>query len=204
MEGVLVREPVRAQVKDLMDDAVAQGATVCGDFRAVWMKPLLVLNGRAEMRVAQSDIFAPVLTVIQTKDSEEMLMADALCPFGLTASIFGDEEEALSLGQQMKVGAVVINDLMVPTVDPRVPFGGRRQTGFGTTRGAEGLLEMTAAKTTLVRRGKATWHYDPTGETHETIFSGLAELTHGRGLQRKINGLRTMLAGAKKLQREKA
>jgi acyl-CoA reductase-like NAD-dependent aldehyde dehydrogenase len=204
MEGILIREPVRTQIKELMEDASVHGATVCGDPRAVWMKPLLVLNGHSAMRVAQSDVFAPVLTVMQFKDTEEMLRADARCPFGLTASIFGEERQARAIGQQMKVGTVVINDLMVPTVDPRVPFGGRKQTGFGTTRGAEGLLEMTAAKATLVRRGNATWHYDPTGECHETMFRGLTELTHGQGLWRKINGLRTMVAGARRLQREKA
>ncbi len=204
MEGVLIREPVRAQVKDLMEDASAQGATVCGNPCAVWMKPILVLNGRPEMRLARSDVFAPVLTVMQFQDTEEMLEADAVCPFGLTVSIFGKEDEARRLGEQMKVGTLVINDVMVPTVDPRVPFGGRRQSGFGTTRGAEGLLEMTATKTTLIRRGKATRHYDSTGEHHETMFTGLTELTHGHGLRGKINGLRTMLAGARKLQREKA
>ena len=176
---------------------------MCGDRRAVWMKPLLVMDGRPTMRVAQSDVFAPVLTVMHFKNVDEMLRGEALCPYGLTASIFGDEKAARQLAQCLEVGTVLINDLIVPTVDPRVPFGGRRQAGFGTTRGAEGLLEMTAAKTTLTRRGQATRHYDSTGDHHETMFTGLAELTHGRGLRSRINGLQMMLAGAKKLQRGK-
>jgi acyl-CoA reductase-like NAD-dependent aldehyde dehydrogenase len=204
IEGVLIREPTRTHIKSLIDEATSQGAIVHGDARAVWMKPILILNGQPTMRIAQSDIFAPVLTVLQAQDTETMLQADALCPFGLTASIFGNEHEARQIGHRMKVGTIIINDLMVPTVDPRVPFGGRKQTGFGTTRGAEGLLEMTVAKTVQVRRGSATWHYDPTGDPHETLFTGLTELSHGHGLQRKIHGLRTMLAAARKLQREKA
>ena len=204
MDGVLLREPIRAQVKDLVEDAAAAGATVCGDVRAVWMKPLLVLNARPEMRVAQADVFAPILTVVPSPDVESMLRAEAMCPFGLTASIFGDELEARRILDRLKVGTVLINDVMVPTVDPRVPFGGRRKTGFGATRGAEGLLEMTAPKVVLVRRGKATWHYDATTETHEALFRGLTGLTHGRGLRERFAGLQTMMAAGKKLQREKA
>ncbi len=204
MEGVLPREAVRAQVKDLVEDAAAAGATVWGDVRAVWMKPMLVLNARPEMRIAQADVFAPILTVMQSPDVESMLRTEAMCPFGLTASIFGEEREARRIGERLKVGTVLINDLMVPTVDPRVPFGGRRKTGFGATRGVEGLLEMTAPRVVLIRRGKATWHYDATTETHEALFRGLTGLTHGRGLRERIAGLRTMMAAGKKLQREKA
>ncbi len=105
------------------------------------------------MGIARADIFAPVLSVSCAVDSAAVLEADRFCPFGLTAAIFGNAREARSLGDQMTVGTVLINDLIVPTADPRVPFGGRRGSGHGVTRGAEGLLEMTAAKTVVQRRG---------------------------------------------------
>ena len=54
-----------------------------------------------------------------------------------------------------------MNDVIVPTADPRLPFGGRKHSGFGVTRGAEGLLEMTVLKCVTVRRGRFRPHLDP-------------------------------------------
>jgi aldehyde dehydrogenase (NAD+) len=99
----------------------------------------------------RSDVFAPVLTVIDIEGEAGMLATLEACPFGLTTSIFGDEGEARRLAAKLSVGTVLVNDLIVPTADPRVPFGGRRQSGFGVTRGMEGLLEMTAVKTVAIR-----------------------------------------------------
>ena len=64
--------------------------------------------------------------------------------FALGASIFSrDIAKARALAARIKTGFVLINDLIVPTADPRMPFGGVKASGFGTTRGEEGLLEMT-------------------------------------------------------------
>jgi acyl-CoA reductase-like NAD-dependent aldehyde dehydrogenase len=202
MQGVLVNEAVRAHLRVLVEEAAAEGATVCGDVRCIWLKPLLVLNATPEMQVAQADVFAPVLSVLQFGDVDEMLRAEAVCPFGLTAAIFGEEREATRLGDRMKVGTLLVNDLLVPTADPRVPFGGRRGSGFGATRGAEGLLEMTAVKTVLVRRGKSARHYEATGETHEAMFAGLIAAGHGGGWGERWAGMRRMIGAAKKLKAE--
>ena len=60
------------------------------------------------------------------------------------ASIFSRDLDARShLAARIKTGFVLINDLIVPTADPRMPFGGVKASGFGSTRGDEGLLEMT-------------------------------------------------------------
>ncbi len=200
MPGVLLREHVRAQVRQLTEDAAARGANVVGDVHAEWMKPLLVLGGGPEMQVARTDVFAPVLTVMHFADSEEMLRADASCPFGLTAVIFGEEQQARALGARMKVGVVLINDMIVPTVDPRVSFGGRRASGFGVTRGAEGLLEMTAVRPTLVRRGNDGRHFQATTEAHEELFHGAISMGHGRGLRERLDGLRRFVNAAKGLR----
>ena len=142
---------------------------------------------------------APVLTVIRVNDVEALLTAEAQCPYGLTASIFGDEASAQQIAKRLTVGTVIINDLIVPTADPRIPFGGRRGSGHGVTRGAEGLLEMTAVKVTSVRRGASRRHYEATDRRHEALFAGLLALSHGGSLREKFHGIRTMLRAIRTL-----
>ncbi len=196
MPAVDLAYATKRQLRADLDEAQSSGASVIGAIG----QPILVLHGRPEMRIAQADIFAPVLTVLQVADTPALLQADSLCPFGLTISIFGQEQEARLLGRQLCAGTILINDLIVPTADPRVPFGGRRASGYGVTRGAEGLQEMTAVKTVLARRGNDRRHYEPTGQAHEHLFGGLIALRHAGGWRHKKNGIRAMVAAIREMQ----
>jgi aldehyde dehydrogenase (NAD+) len=200
MDGVELDGRTRAQLAELMADAEHRGATVYGNAGAHSLKPLLVLDGQPGMRIAQADVFAPVLTVLRAASEDEVVESDRECPFGLTAAIFGEEKAARELGHRLDVGTVLVNDLIVPTADPRVPFGGRRGSGFGATRGAEGLLEMTAAKVTTVRTDKSTRHYQETGPAHEELFRGAIAMGHAATWRERFAGLRRMIAAARKLK----
>ena len=199
MDGIDAGLRARTQLSELLEDAERQGATVCGDAGALDTKPILVLDGQPEMRIAQADVFAPVVTAMHVASAEDVLRADAMCPFGLTVAIFGDERSALALGKKLNAGSVIVNDLIVPTVDPRVPFGGRRGSGFGVTRGAEGLLEMTAPKVTAVQKIKLTLAYQETTSAHEQFFRGAIAMGHSAAFGERFAGLRRMIAAAKKL-----
>ena len=190
----------------MVDEAKAEGATVLGavsegDELGVdqGQRPLLVVGATAEMRVAQTDIFAPVLSVIDVTDTGAIVAAQRMCPFALTVSIFGEESVARRLASRIRVGTVVINDLIAPTADPRVPFGGRRGSGFGVTRGAEGLLEMTAVKTVLVQRGLSRRHYEATGEAHAELFRGLIRAGHAKTWLQRWSGVLRLIDAARRL-----
>jgi acyl-CoA reductase-like NAD-dependent aldehyde dehydrogenase len=200
MDAVEVPATTRQHLREGVAEAEAQGATVLGNADASTLKPVLVLDGSATMRIAQSDVFAPVLTIIRVDHVQGMEAQDRLCPFGLTAAIFGEETAARELGKMLNVGTVLINDLIVPTADPRVPFGGRRGSGFGTTRGAEGLLEMTSAKVTQVRKQGSSRHLQPTGPDHEELFRGVVAMNHSQTFSQRFNGLRRMIAAATRLK----
>ncbi len=204
MDGVKLPPRTKQQVRALFADAETNGATIDGDADAETMKPVLVLNGNPEMKIAQADVFAPVLTVLQVAKVDEAIAADQLCPFGLTAAVFGEVQEARALGTRLKVGTVLINDLIVPTADPRMSFGGRRGSGFGATRGAEGLLEMTAAKSVVVRRSRSKRQYEPTGKKQEALFAGVTQMSYGATMRQRMAGLRSMLAAAKRIQQDEA
>ena len=179
-----------------LEQARQMGATVTGQMGGA----MLVTNGRPEMRIAQADVFAPVLTVMRVRDRQALLEAYSACPYALTVAVFGAEREALEIGQMLCAGTVMINDLIVPTADPRVPFGGRRASGYGVTRGAEGLLEMTAVRTVLVRRGKSLRHYEETGEAHARLFHGVIAWQHGAGWRARVAGLKAVFSAVKEMR----
>ncbi len=202
MQGIPLQPRTRRQLQELAKDAEANGATISGNIDTAEMKPVLVIDGRPEMKIAQADIFAPVLTVMRVADVDQAIAADRACPFGLTAAVFGDLQEAQAMGARLEVGTVLINDLIIPTADPRASFGGRRASGFGATRGAEGLLEMTAVKTVTVRRSRSKRQYEPTGEPQQALFAGVVAMSYGATVRERMTGLRAMLAAAKRIKQD--
>lgn len=204
MKGIALAGPARKTLEALLRDAEDQGATVHGSLQDELVKPILVEDGDPGMQIAQADIFAPVITVLRARNMETVIEMDRLCPFGLTAAIFGDEVSARSLSKHLNVGTVTVNDLIVPTADPRVPFGGRRGSGFGVTRGAEGLLEMTAPKTVAVRRRVSVRQYEATDGRHESLFAGVVALGHAATILEKLGGLRRATNAAIKFKKSQA
>ena len=125
------------------------------------------------------------------------------CPYALGASVFGDGGEAQSVAARLDVGVVTINDLIVPTADPRLPFGGRGESGFGVTRGAEGLLEMTRPKVISKRRGKWLPHLDAPTEADDDILSGLLDFSYSSGFRSRLRGLRKLISSARRAKKTK-
>ncbi len=124
-------------------------------------------------------LFAPVAALIVVDGIEAALAEATACPYALSASVFGPRGAALAMAARVRAGSVVVNDIVVPTADPRVPFGGRGASGFGVTRGAEGLLGMTAIKAVSVRHGRFRPHlHPPHAADAGRIAAPLLTLTH--------------------------
>lgn len=142
--------------------------------------PLIVASVKPSMRLTREEIFAPVLSLITVADDAEALAFTAQCPYSLGTTIFSrDEAAAKALATQVRAGVVAINDLIVPTADPRLPFGGRGRSGFGVTRGEEGLLEMTVPKVISIRRGRSHPHFDETESGDEKLFTNYIRAAYG-------------------------
>ena len=199
IEGVRLPAMVQQQLHSLLEQASAMGATIYGEIGPE-QQPIVVTNVSSAMPIAQADLFAPLLMVMQPSGEANTLQAIAACPFALTIAIFGDPQAARVLAGKITAGTILINDLIVPTADPRVPFGGRRQSGFGVTRGAEGLLEMTAVKVLSIRRGRSTRHFEPTTETHASLFRGVILASHAATCSRRWQGVKQLIAAARTLK----
>jgi aldehyde dehydrogenase (NAD+) len=198
--GVALDAGTSARLRVMLDEATDAGAEVQGSFTPDAQKPLLVDRASANMAVACSDIFAPVLSLIEAETMLHVPELYAQCPYALTVSVFcarGKEKKARMLGSMLKAGTLLINDIIAPTADPRVPFGGRGASGYGVTRGAEGLLEMTAVKTVLVRRGGVMLHLKATQDKDAAMFGGLIRMMHGKGLGTRWTALKQLLKSSR-------
>lgn len=194
--GVTLDAGTSTRLRAMLEEAAGAGAEVQGLFAPDAQKPLLVDRATAYMTVANSDIFAPVLSLIEAETMLHVPELYAQCPYALTVSIFcerGKEKKARMLGSMLNAGSLLINDIIAPTADPRVPFGGRGASGYGVTRGAEGLLEMTAVKTVMVRRGGVMLHLKPTEDKDAAMFGGLIRVMHGRGLAMRWAALKQII-----------
>lgn len=149
--------------------------------------PLILNAARPSMRITREDIFAPVVSLVTVDNDDEALAFAGQCPYSLGATIFSrDETAAQALAGQIRAGVVTINDLIVPTADPRLPFGGRDRSGFGVTRGREGLLEMTVPKVVSIRRGRFHPHLDQAQEGDAELLTAYIRAAHGSKWDRRL------------------
>lgn len=195
---ISIRQRTEETLRRLTSAAEAQGARLLGTVDRNAQRPLVVDLVSIDMEIARTDIFAPVLSLIEARSVLHLPEMVNNCPYGLTAAVFGDVREARSVGGQLRVGTVLINDLIAPTVDPRVPFGGRGASGFGLTRGAEGLLEMTAVKTVLVRHKGIATHYGGVDVRDISFFTQLIAALHAGSPMDRIRALRALAGAARK------
>jgi aldehyde dehydrogenase (NAD+) len=200
LQPVALTPKVTSLLDSLLRDAEQRGAIIARDGRSSYgVTPTIVLHAHPDQIIMQTDIFAPVLSFCAVPDLSTALRFNAQCPYALTAAIFGPEAEASRLAGQLRAGTVLINDLIVSTADPRVPFGGRGQSGFGVTRGREGLLEMTTTKTILRQKSRSLRPYAPTGGQHREFFNSFIQTLHAGSLAAKYQGLRRFIASARKV-----
>ncbi len=190
-----------ALLTDVVEDAVRQGAQIVRDGRqGLTVRPTLVAGVRPEDAIMRTDVFAPLLAFCAVSDNEAALRAHAVCPYALTAAVFGPDKEAIKLAGKIRAGTVLINDLIVSTADPRVSFGGRGESGFGVTRGREGLLEMTAVKIMIRQTSRSLRPYAKTGEKHIAFFRNFIQAIRSRSLVERIAGARRLISSARTLE----
>jgi acyl-CoA reductase-like NAD-dependent aldehyde dehydrogenase len=192
------------QLRPLLDEAVAHGAHFIAGGRAddgSIQTPVILAGVSPSAQLLREDIFAPVLALVTVSDDADAIFRTNNCPYALGASIFTrDESTARAIAASITAGVVSINDLIIPTADARLPFGGRQRSGFGVTRGAEGLLELTALKVVTVSRSKVRPAFDPSHPKDEAMFQAYLGVTHGRGLLQRARALLALmknLAGRK-------
>jgi acyl-CoA reductase-like NAD-dependent aldehyde dehydrogenase len=185
------------KLRPLLDDALARGAHfIAGDLEAdgSMITPLVLAGVSPRARLLQEDVFAPILAMVTVADDHEAVRRTNDCPFALAASIFTrDESTGRQLARAIDAGVVTINDIIIPTADPQLPFGGRKRSGFGVTRGAEGLLDLTRPKVVTASRGRFRPAFETPRAEHAALFQAYLKLVHGRGFRSRCTALTKLI-----------
>lgn len=116
-------------------------------------------------------------------------------PFRLGASVFGPGAQAIA--EQLEVGFVSVGDVILGSADPRLPFGGRAGSGFGVTRGAEGLLELTTPRATSIRRRGPLRHLELPCEGDAALLTALARMDHAPNPLGRLRALGDLIRAIK-------
>jgi acyl-CoA reductase-like NAD-dependent aldehyde dehydrogenase len=203
------------QIERLVGDAVGKGARILGggtgsqQTRATghegedrFCRPTVVADVRAGMDLCREASFGPLLAVVPFDDLEVALAINAVCPYGLGASVFSRHPaRAEELARRLRTGFVTINDVIVPAAHPATPFGGLGHSGWGHTQGAEGLIDLTVPQVVSVRGGSFRPHYDlgaGRDAKNETLTRGLLNMTHGSGLRARWRALWQVIRAIRK------
>jgi len=167
---------------DLVTRALRFGRRLNDGKTCIAPRRLIVDESVAEILLTRLDAAGiPRLMIERVCGEKAALLCANDSDFALGASIFSrDLVKACSLAAQIKTGFVLINDLITPTADPRMPFGGVRASGFGITRGDEGLLEMTHPHVVAIRRGRLHPHLDQPAPDDAHLFTAYIRAAHGR------------------------
>ena len=149
--GPMCSAAQRRTVQDYIRLGQQEGARlVCGGDhapafeRGYYVTPTLFADVDNRMRIAQEEIFGPVLCLIPYTDEAHALQIANDSPFGLSSAVWaGSAERALHLGRQLRAGQCFINGA---AFNYQAPFGGYKQSGNGREWGEEGLNEFVEVK----------------------------------------------------------
>lgn len=117
-----------------------------------FVEPTVLVDTEPGMRVVDEEIFGPVLTVQRFTDTEQVVQAANATAYGLAGGIWTrDLALAHNVASELRAGSVWINTYHV--LDPALPFGGYKQSGWGREHGAEVFDAYTETKTVVVNKG---------------------------------------------------
>jgi aldehyde dehydrogenase (NAD+) len=113
----------------------------------LYVRPTIFSEVRTDMRIAQEEIFGPVLCIIPYETVEEAVAIANDTVYGLGAHVQGKDMDAVrDVASRIRAGQVHLN---YPAWDPHAPFGGFKQSGNGREYGIEGMLEYLEVKSIL-------------------------------------------------------
>jgi aldehyde dehydrogenase (NAD+) len=156
--GPIANKPQLEKILRYVEIAQGEGAAVavggsrasrpeCGD--GWFVEPTIVQGVRNTMRIAQEEVFGPVMAVIPFKDEEEAVALANDVAYGLAAGVWTQSiRRGLTMGERLQAGTVWINTYR--TNSYMSPFGGYKRSGFGREGGQEMIYEYLQTKSVWI------------------------------------------------------
>ncbi|MFN3863983.1 MAG: aldehyde dehydrogenase family protein [Erythrobacter sp.] len=145
------------RVIELIEDAKANGYKFLlgGDVDPSgtgYYVPITILDNPPEdARIVAEEQFGPVMPLMKFKTEEEVIARANNSEYGLAGAVWtGNPEKGVEIAEQLETGTVWVNEYL--HLSPFAPFGGHKQSGFGTEYGKEGLKEFTYAQVITVKK----------------------------------------------------
>jgi acyl-CoA reductase-like NAD-dependent aldehyde dehydrogenase len=147
--GPLQNKAQYEKVKEFLADAKAHGRVIAGgnalDRDGYFIAPTIVRDIPENARLVREEQFGPVLPVLRYSDLDDAIARANDSEYGLGGTVWGaDTTRAYEVAQRISSGTVWVNKHL--DLPPDIPFGGAKQSGFGTENGEEGLKEFTQAR----------------------------------------------------------
>jgi acyl-CoA reductase-like NAD-dependent aldehyde dehydrogenase len=145
--GPMARVDLRDELHGLVTASIKMGARALTggtvpDELGAWYEPTVIVDGPADAPVLSEETFGPVAAVVRVADEREAVATANASRYGLGCSLWTeDPERAAALAAEIEAGMVFVNEMTAS--DPRLPFGGVKQSGHGRELGGEfGLDEF--------------------------------------------------------------
>ena len=142
--GAINSKPQLEKIRGLVDAGVSEGGELIQPkctlpAKGYWYPPSLITGVTASHRVAQEEIFGPVLSVMTFRTPDEAIERANNTPYGLSAGVWTDKgSKIFKMVTKLRAGVVWANTYN--KFDPSSPFGGYKESGFGREGGVHGLL----------------------------------------------------------------
>ena len=152
--GPLANRQQLEKLEYQVSDATSKGAKVeCGgkkrQGKGYFFEPTVISEVKKNMAVATDEVFGPVSPIIIAKDEKEAIKIANSTNFGLGASIWTkDIGRGEKIARQIESGMVYVNQIV--RSDPRLPFGGVKESGIGRELSRYGLLEFANIKSIII------------------------------------------------------
>jgi aldehyde dehydrogenase (NAD+) len=159
--GPLIRQSQLERVRGFLDEARAAGIATVAQGRVVneaaasgfYAAPTLLRDVPVDHRLAQEEVFGPVLAAMAFDDEDHAVQLANATAFGLVAGVWTrDGARQFRMARRVKAGQVFINNYGAGG-GVELPFGGVRSSGYGREKGFEALLGFTTLKTVAIRHG---------------------------------------------------
>jgi len=149
--GPMARHDLRETLQRQIDTSVQMGAKLILGGHAVpgpgyYFQPSILVNVKKGMPAYDEEIFGPVISVIEAIDEQEAIFVANDTKYGLGGSVWTrNVQRGENVARQIESGTVYVNGMVKS--DPRLPFGGIKNSGMGRELGRHGMLEFTNVKT---------------------------------------------------------
>ncbi|MDQ3192547.1 MAG: NAD-dependent succinate-semialdehyde dehydrogenase [Bacteroidota bacterium] len=150
--GPLSREDLAVKLQEQIMKSVEMGAKIVygGKQNGAYHEPTVLVNVSPGMPVFDEETFGPVAAIIKAKDENQAFELSNKSRYGLGTSLFtSDIEKAKKHIHKVSDGSFFINEMVKS--DPRMPFGGTKNSGYGRELSKEGILEFVNIKTVYIK-----------------------------------------------------